>query len=134
MSEIYEPCVIDTNMLIYYLNQQLPEAVKVKFDNSILATSTISIITRIEVLGWQGHTEQSMLAARTLLSLCEEISLNKTIADCCIQLRQRYKIKLPDAVIAATALVKNQKLMTRNSDDFINIEGLRLFNPFLYNL
>ena len=134
MSEIYEPCVIDTNMLIYYLNQQLPEAVKVKFDNRILATSTISIITRIEVLGWQGHTEQSMLAARTLLSLCEEISLNKTIADCCIQLRQRYKIKLPDAVIAATALVKNQKLMTRNSDDFINIEGLRLFNPFLYNL
>ena len=121
-------------MLIYYLNQQLPEAVKVKFDNSVLATSTISIITRIEVLGWQGHTEQSMLAARTLLSLCEEISLNKTIADCCIQLRQRYKIKLPDAVIAATALVKNQKLMTRNSDDFINIEGLRLFNPFLYNL
>ncbi len=134
MSEIYEPCVIDTNMLIYYLNQQLPEAVKVNFDNSILATSAISIITRIEVLGWQGHTEQSMLAARTLLSLCEEISLNKTIADCCIQLRQRYKIKLPDAVIAATALVKNQKLMTRNSDDFINIEGLILFNPFLHNL
>ena len=134
MPKIYEPCVIDTNMLIYYLNQQLPEAVKEKFDNSILATSAISIITRIEVLGWQGHTEQSILAARTLLSLCEEISLNKTIADCCIQLRQRYKIKLPDAVIAATALVKKQMLMTRNSDDFINIEGLRLFNPFLDNL
>jgi hypothetical protein len=72
--KIYEPCVIDTNMLIYYLNQQLPEAVKVKFDNSILAASAISIITRIEVLGWQGHSEQSMLAARTLLSLLKKSS------------------------------------------------------------
>lgn len=123
--------MIDTNILIYYLNQQLPESVKAQVDNSILSTCSISIITRIEVLGWQGHTEQSLFAARALLTLLEEISLNPTIADCCIQLRQRYKIKLPDAVIAATALVKKQTLMTRNSDDFIKIEDLQLFNPFL---
>lgn len=123
--------VLDTNILIYYLNQQLPEPVKAQVDEVILSGCAISIITRIEVLGWQGHTEQSVIAARGLLSLCEEISLHKAIADCCIDLRQRYKIKLPDAVIAATALVSEYSLITRNTDDFIKIEGLETVNPFL---
>ncbi len=122
--------VIDTNILIYYLNQQLPESVKAAVDKSILSGCTISIITRIEVLGWQGHTEQSLIAARALLSLFEEISLNQAIADCCIEIRKTYKIKLPDAIIAATALVQKQALMSRNEDDFIKIIGVELFNPF----
>jgi hypothetical protein len=123
--------VIDTNILIYYLNQQLPELVKAQVDKAILSGCTISVITRIEVLGWQGHTEQSLIAARALLSLFEEINLNKAIADCCIELRKTYKIKLPDAIIAATALVQEQTIMTRNENDFIKIASLNVFNPFL---
>ncbi len=123
-------CVIDTNIIIYYLNQQLTELAKAQVEASILSGSTISIITRIEVLDWQGHTGQSLIAARALLSLFEEISLNKTIADCCIQLRSTYKIKLPDAIIAATALVQERQLLSRNEADFIKIAGLKLFNPF----
>jgi hypothetical protein len=56
------------------------------------------------VLGWQGHTEQSLIAARALLLLFEEISLNQAIADCCIEICKTYKIKLPAAIIAALAL------------------------------
>lgn len=123
--------VIDTNILIYYLNQQLSELVKTQVDKAILSGCTISIITRIEVLGWKGHTEQLLIAARALLSLFEEITLNKEIADCCIELRKTYKIKLPDAIIAATALVQKQTIMSRNEDDFIKIVGLNVFNPFL---
>jgi toxin FitB len=122
--------VIDTNILIYYLNQQLPQSVKEVVDKSIFAGCTISIITRIEVLGWQGHTEQSIIAARALLSLFEGITLNQAVADCCIQIRKIYKIKLPDAIIAATALVQKQTLMTRNTDDFIKMTNMKLFNPF----
>lgn len=122
--------VIDTNILIYYLNQQLPELVKAQVDKAILSGCTISIITRIEVLGWQGHTKQSLIAARALLSLFEEINLNQAIADCCIELRTTYKIKLPDAIIAATALVQKQTILSRNEDDFIKIAGLNVFNPF----
>lgn len=123
--------LIDTNILIYYLNEQLPESVKTQVDTQLLAGSSISIITRIEVLGWQGHSEESRIAAQALLSLCEEISLNHAIADCCIELRKNYKIKLPDAIIAGTALVQKQTLMTRNTDDFIKIEALSTVNPFL---
>lgn len=51
-------------------------------------------------------TEQSLSIARALLSLFEETSLNQETAVHCIQLHRTYKIKLPDAIIAATALVK----------------------------
>lgn len=122
--------VIDTNILIYYLNKQLPESVKMQIDEMTLSGSSMSIITKIEVLGWQGHDEESLEKARALLSLFEEFALNHMIADCCIQLRSDYKIKLPDAIIAATALVNDKVLVTRNVDDFVKIKGLDVFNPF----
>lgn len=121
--------VIDTNILIYYLNKQLPESVKMQIDEMILSGSSVSIITKIEVLGWQGHDKESFEKARALLSLLEEFALNHTIADCCIQLRSDYKIKLPDAIIAATALVNDKVLVTRNVDDFVKVNGLDVFNP-----
>ena len=121
--------VIDTNILIYYLNKQLPESVKMQLDEMILSGSSMSIITKIEVLGWQGHDKESLEKARALLSLFEEFALNQVIADCCIQLRMDYKIKLPDAIIAATALVNDKVLVTRNVDDFVKVKGLEVFNP-----
>jgi len=56
--------------------------------------------------------------------------LNSAVADCCIELRKTYKIKLPDAIITATAVVQKQAVMSRNEDDFIKISGLKVFNPF----
>jgi len=47
-----------------------------------------------------------------------------------IELCKRDKIKLPDAIIAATALSENLILVTRNTDDFKNISGLELYNPW----
>ena len=45
-------------------------------------------------------------------------------------IRKSHKIKLPDAIIAATAMVYDFTLITRNTKDFKNIEGLELINPF----
>ena len=60
--------VFDTNILIYYLNRQLPESVKMYVNQSILSgDGFMSIITKIEVLGWQGHTNESLISARGLL-------------------------------------------------------------------
>jgi len=46
-----------------------------------------------------------------------------------IDLRKSKKIKLGDAIIAATALVHNLILISRNTADFINIEGLDIIDP-----
>lgn len=47
-------------------------------------------------------------------------------------MRRKYKTKLPDAIIAATALVHNLTIISRNTADFKNIEGLKVLD--LYNL
>lgn len=58
--------------------------------------------------------------------------LVKVIAAKTIEIRQKYKTKLPDAIIAATALVHNLTIISRNTADFKNIEGLKVLD--LYNL
>ncbi|WP_151088219.1 PIN domain-containing protein [Hymenobacter baengnokdamensis] len=46
-----------------------------------------------------------------------------------IQLRQQYKVKLPDAIIAATALVHGLPILTRNTRDFKAFTDLVVLNP-----
>ncbi len=46
-----------------------------------------------------------------------------------ITLRRASKMKTPDAIIASTALVFNLTLITRNTSDFNNIQGLRVVDP-----
>jgi predicted nucleic acid-binding protein len=46
-----------------------------------------------------------------------------------IEIRKAYRIKLPDAIIAATALVNDYTLVSRNLGDFEKIEGLTVIDP-----
>jgi len=55
--------------------------------------------------------------------------LDEEIAGKAIQLMREQRIKLPDAVIAATSIINNFTLVTRNIKDFISIEGLHVYNP-----
>jgi hypothetical protein len=59
-----------------------------------------------------------------------EYLIDDDIAEKTIELKRRVKIKLADAVIAATALVNNFKLVTRNVDDYKAVKELEIFNPF----
>jgi predicted nucleic acid-binding protein len=57
-------------------------------------------------------------------------SLSPIVVQNTIELCKRSRIKLPDAIIAATALTENYILVTRNIDDFKHITGLELLNPW----
>ena len=56
--------------------------------------------------------------------------IDEIIADKTIELRKKYKIKLPDAIIAATAIVYNLILVSLNITDFNKIEGINIINPY----
>jgi predicted nucleic acid-binding protein len=58
------------------------------------------------------------------------LDIDKEIVDKTIEIRKSIKITLPDAIIAATALVYDFKLLSRNSKDFKNIPALKLQNPW----
>lgn len=118
--------IIDTNILIY-LSKYLLDPQKILKENP-----SISIITKIEVLGFNfKNVEEHQL----LLGICNDlniIALTNEIADSAIEIRKKYRIKLPDAIIYATALVNNTSLITNDIDDFKLLnEGVSLVNPFL---
>jgi predicted nucleic acid-binding protein len=87
----------------------------------------ISIINKIELLGFSIVTPEiiEFTDSTNIINLTEDVA-NQTIS-----LRKKRKIKLPDAIIAATALVYNLTLISRNSKDFDGIDGLEFVNPYI---
>ena len=63
------------------------------------------------------------------MKFADVIGLDELIIQQTMRLRQQHRLKLPDAVIAATALVRGLTLITRNVSDFKAIPGLAVLNP-----
>jgi hypothetical protein len=64
------------------------------------AGAGVSVITRIEVLVWRGHTADSIRESTSLLGLCVEYPLSEPVISECIRMRQTFGIKLPDPMIS----------------------------------
>ncbi len=97
------------------------------------ADAMIASVTRIEVLGFPkfgGLSLERQSHLRALLASTTELALDEEIIQQSIQLRQQKKMKLGDAIIAATALEYGVPLVTRNEADFKHISGLEVINPF----
>jgi len=122
--------LIDTNVAIEYVGGILPEAVLNKLDGIIDGQFSISVINKIEILGFSGLTEDEELKFNQFITAANVLNLDDAIVDTTIGLRKQFKTKLPDAIIAATALVNNLILFTRNTKDFDKIEGLVLNDPY----
>jgi len=125
-----EGFLIDTNILIYYLADAIPAEELPRVEEILRGSFNVSIITKIEFLGWRGHTPEGFEKSKEFISFAHVIPLTDEIADVAIELRKKTSIKLPDAVIAATALIHNLTLVTRNVKDFERVEGLKIYNPF----
>jgi len=84
----------------------------------------ISVVTRIEVLGFHRLRPDEDVLLRVLLSSFDEYAISTQTAALAIDLRRQRKISLGDALIAATCLEHGLKLATRNASDFDWITGL----------
>lgn len=112
--------LIDTNVVIYYLNGLTDdETLHIRLAESF----KVSIITKIEFLGWGKFSEDRKLyaQARDFMRYARIIGLTETIAEQAISLRQQFKSKTPDAIIAATALVNGLAVITNNTQDFTRL-------------
>ena len=106
--------MIDTNAVIDYLDNKLPEAGSSLIDG---ITVHISVITRMELLAWPSATAQQLEVLQQFVAASFVYNLDDPVIVKAIDLRKTHKIKLPDAIIAATALVHNLTLLTRNVGD-----------------
>ncbi len=121
--------LIDTNAIIDYLGNKIPYS-GMQFMNTIIdSIPNISIITKIEVLGCNTNNSEYQLLT-DFMEDANVIELSKNVAEFCIELRKNHKIKLPDAIIASTALATDSALITRNITDYKNINGLVVINPY----
>ena len=111
--------VADTNALIYLLNGN---SCMLPFLNKSLA---FSVISEMELLSFSGITEAEENNIKALLEDCEEISLLKDVKEKAIELRKKYKTKLPDAIVAASAIVNKLPLITADKG-FNQIQELNL--------
>lgn len=85
-----------------------------------------SAITRAELFAGRAIEEE---AVRRLLAPFVEIPVDRTVAEAAGRLRRSAGIRLPDALIAATALAGGRMLVTRNRRDFERIPRLRVRAP-----
>jgi predicted nucleic acid-binding protein len=113
--------LFDTNVLIDYLNGI--EAADQEL--SRYAGKAISIITWMEVMAGAAPNEEA--AVRAWLLSFEVLALNEAIAERAVAIRKARRIRLPDAVIWATAQAHGLLLVSRNTKDFPETEpGVRV--------
>jgi len=126
MGKKYErfAAAIDTNLIIDFLADKLPQSTAFEMDKLIDIEFNTSIIVKIEVLGFT-EDPLEMQKVDDFLTFANIFYLDDIVADIAIYLRKTCKkLKLGVALIAATALVNDLLIVTRNTKDFQNIAGL----------
>lgn len=118
--------LLDSNVIIYsaqpengFLRQLIAER-----------APAVSAVSYVEVLGYHRITETELRYFKAFFAEARVLPLAQAVLETAVRLRQTKKIKLGDSLVAATALLHDLTLITRNVDDFLGIDGLRILNPF----
>lgn len=113
--------LIDTNIAIAILNGD--ETIAKLFDEKDVR---ISFITELELLCKPGLKSAERKNIQLFIDDCTILDINQAIKEITISVRQSVKVKLPDAIIAATSIFWNLPFFTRD-EDFKNIPALNCF-------
>jgi len=121
--------IIDSNVIVNYTSVKYSKKAMNFLANVIDEIPNISVITKIEVLSWRSAIIQEEENMRLFVNSLNLIRLSDIIVEKCIEIRRNHKIKTPDAIIAATAIVNGFTILTSDSD-FDPIPNLKIINPF----
>lgn len=84
-----------------------------------------SVITRAELFAWNSATD----LVSQLLAPFREVTVDRSVAERAGRVVREFALRMPDALIAATALENRLTLMTRNRKNFDKVRGLRVRTP-----
>jgi len=121
--------LIDSNVIIDYTTNILPAKISEFLEQIFNTDFLISAIVKIEVLGFNDEPSK-LQGLEEFLNAASILHIDDRVIQQTIILRRKYKIKLGDAIIAATAILNELTLITRNTADFKNINGLQTINPW----
>lgn len=118
--------ILDSNILIYAGEPPYKALLSPYIKDR---KNAFSVISSVETLGFVGITPQQIYYFESIFLLLQALPVDRDIIEKAIEIKQFKKMKLGDALIAATALVYDAELITRNTKDFTDISDLRVFNP-----
>ena len=123
--------LIDTCVIVKYLDNLPPPEATLFIDSLVDDDSKVSFITQIELLVWNPPIPEDIKIREEFLEGSEIHYINDEIIKGAIQIRKTTNIKLPDAVIAATAIHEEYILLSTNDNDFVKVLplGLKYLNP-----
>ena len=110
--------LLDSCILIDYL---LGHDAARDYVGRVADDAAISVITWMEVAAGAASPSEDAIV-RTFLATFETLPLDARVTEEAVQLRRSRRLKLPDAIILATARVHGRSLATRNTKDFANTE------------
>ena len=113
--------VLDTNIVLYFLGGRLAQGLP---DGTI----SISVITEMELLSYPGLSQADEKQIKDFIGKVNLIDLTPNIRSEAVRLRQRHRLKLPDAIIAATAVTLGATILT-NDLKLANLSGLLAETP-----
>ncbi|ELR68863.1 Putative nucleic acid-binding protein [Fulvivirga imtechensis AK7] len=105
---------------MYFLKGD-PEVVEIISDKDL----TISFVTELELLSFPKLTNESEADIKGLLNNCTIIELKQEIKELTIEFRKRYRLKLPDSIIAASAYFHKLPLITADKE-FHKLEEMNI--------
>jgi predicted nucleic acid-binding protein len=120
--------LIDNNVISHFLSGFFTKKGMDFISNIIDQTPIISVITEIEALSWVNPDKNKEQILKSFVKDATILELSSSVVAQCVTIRRSRKIKTPDAIIAATAIVHNLILITSDSD-FINIPNLQIIDP-----
>jgi predicted nucleic acid-binding protein len=100
--------VLDTNIVLYLLGGRLLQPLPI-------AEFYLSVITEIELLSYHALTAPEQQHIQQLLAQVTIVNLTEDVKNEAIVLRQQYRLKLPDAIVCATALSTNSTLLSNDA-------------------
>jgi predicted nucleic acid-binding protein len=115
--------VLDTNVALYMLSGQLARPLE-------SAEFYVSVITELELLSYPQLSSAEEKHIHAFISEVSLVDLNAEIRSMTVRLRREYKLKLPDAIICATAMVLDAELLS-NDEQLKKVSQLKVVTVLL---
>lgn len=117
--------LFDSNLIIYSVSDKYKQLRPM----IIASDAVVSVITRVEALGYHKLPADDKDYFETLFATIRTMPVTDAIINKATELRQQRRMSLGDCLIAATALLNGFDLYTNNTADFVHIPDLTVINP-----
>ena len=129
-----ERFLIDSSAVIKYLNNSLPGAAIAFLDEALDKEVNLSIITKVEILAWVPPNPGDLLTVQQFAESAFVFMIDERIGNIAVSIRRATNVKLPDVLIAASAIAHDFTLIADNDKDFDKIVALGIGFRYLHRV